>query len=368
MLATVALLLTLPAASAHAVTAQRAIDLLNAQRAANGIPAGIVENPDWSNGCALHNEYLRLNPDEWSSNPHDERPGRPGYTQAGRQAAQSSVLSSADGYADTGATNPWEYAPIHLMQLLAPQLSVTGYADTPGACMWTWPGYQRPGPAQPALYSYPGDGATIYSSMTANESPFVPGDFVQLPKGTKTGPHLYVFADGADDSSVRGTITSASLTGPSGPVEVRTVDNGTEGPLGRLGTYLPPGGIVIPVRPLQANASYTAAVTFATEGGATLSRTWTFRTRAPQQSITLPVRRVRSGRSFVLRYVAADDGRITISLSRGRKTYVRGTLRVKAGTGFVTMRTGKPGAYTLRALLETSVSTTFSAQVRVLAR
>ena len=368
LLVALAAVLAAPAAGAQAVPAQRAIELLNAQREANGIPGGIVENPDWSEGCARHDDYLARNPERWNSNPHDEDPADAGYTPEGQEAARNSVLSQGNGYADSADQNPWEDAPIHLMQLLAPALSVTGYADTPGACMWTWPGYQRPGPDPPVLYTYPGDGATIYSSMRSNEAPFSPGDFVGLSQSDATGPHLYVLAHGADQYAVRGRITAAALSGPDGPVDVRTVDNHTSGPRGDLGSYLPAGGIVIPVRPLAAGSEYTAQVTFATDQGAQLTRIWRFRTRAPAQSVSLRSRTVRRGRSFVLDYVAADDGKISFSLRRGGRSTVKGVIRVRAGTGFVKLRTSRPGRYTLSAVLKTSRSTRFRTTVRVASR
>lgn len=88
-----------------------------------------------------------------------------------------------------------------------------------------------------------------------------------------TGPHLYVLAS---SGTTRGRLTAASLRGPDGEIEVRTVDNTTEG----LGSYLPPGGIAIPVRPLSPNTRYTASATFeANATGATpLTRQWSFST------------------------------------------------------------------------------------------
>lgn len=246
--------LTLPAApvgAADALGAAAAIAALNAQRAANGIPGDLTERPDWSAGCAAHVNYVALNGDD-PGNAHDETPGKPGYTPAGQAAARSSVLGGtwrADG------ADPYEAAPIHLMALLAPGLAQTGYA--PG-CMWTWPGYTRPEPEITALFSYPGPNASIYAAEVAAESPFVPGDFVGLPAGTTTGPHLYVFAFGQYSGDV--TITSVQLTGPRGGVAVATVDNSTTGAAGDLGSYLPPGGIVIPRQPLQVGASYRAVV------------------------------------------------------------------------------------------------------------
>ena len=43
---------------ATAATAQQTIATLNTQRAANGIPAGITENPAWSQDCMEHDQYM----------------------------------------------------------------------------------------------------------------------------------------------------------------------------------------------------------------------------------------------------------------------------------------------------------------------
>src|SRR5262249_25015472 len=160
-----------------------AIGQLNAQRTANGIPAGIAERADWDADCAKHNNYQRLNGGVLT---HQEEMGKPGYTAEGAFAGANSVLSSIGYGADGG--NPWETAPIHLMQLLAPALAETGYDH---GCMITIAGWTRPLPPAPQIFTYPGNGTrTIYPSEVANEGPFVPGDFVGLPAGTTTGPHI----------------------------------------------------------------------------------------------------------------------------------------------------------------------------------
>src|SRR4051812_19713562 len=66
---------------------------LNDLRAANGIPAGIAENPSWTAGCAAHMKYLELN--DFRGSWHTEVPGRAGYSDAGKAAARSAVLSNA---------------------------------------------------------------------------------------------------------------------------------------------------------------------------------------------------------------------------------------------------------------------------------
>lgn len=239
-----------------------AIAALNAQRAANGIPAGIVERADWDAACQQHVRYMR---DNGGALTHHEDPAAPGYTEDGAWAGQSSVLAS-DGWGADGS-NPWQTAPIHLMQLLAPQLAQTGYWH---GCMVTWPGYTRPLPALPQLFSYPGNGSRdVPSSEVAAEAPFTPNDFVGL-RGV-TGPYLYLLAFG--DFPFAGGMTDESLTGPGGPVDIRTVDDTTTGPKGFLGSYLPPGGMIIPVSPLRPATTYTAQASY---GG--LTRRWTFTT------------------------------------------------------------------------------------------
>jgi hypothetical protein len=275
VLAAAACLLAAPS-HAHAAGAAEGIARLNALRAANGIPAGITENATWSHGCRLHMRYRARNGD--GSNPHDEEPGKPDYTPLGDQAANSAILGPPGPWPSDGRT-PWEDAPLHLAQTLAPALLVTGYA--PG-CLWTGPGYLR-GTTAPTLYSYPGDGTSIYPGQQAHEWPFTPGDFVGLPQGTVTGPHLFILGHGTGSAR----LTGASLTGPDGPVEIRTVDNHTRGPRGNPGRMLPPGtAIIIPVTPLAERSRYRASAGMTTDNGQRLNISFTFTTTAGSRSPT----------------------------------------------------------------------------------
>jgi hypothetical protein len=260
--ACLALLATSPA---YAVTGPGAVAQLNFQRDANGLPGDLVERPDWTAACAQHNEYMRLN----NGVEHSETPGNPGYSAEGAWAAGSAVLGGGSWAANK---NPWENAPIHLMQLLSPKLAQLGASDASGhICATTWPGYTRAAPTDLAVYSYPGDGTTrVPATQVAAERPFVPGDFVGLPMGTLTGPHLYVMTD-APERQAR--VVSASLVGPEGTVEVRAVDNFTPS----IGDYLPTGGIIVPVSPLQRASIYQASAALDADGR-TLTRTWTFKT------------------------------------------------------------------------------------------
>ena len=241
----------LAAAAAHAaVPAPTAIvATLNAARAANGIPAGITLVPDWSAKCRLHDLWMARN----KTLAHAETPGSPGTTAGGNWAGTHGVIAEGASWADG---NPFEHAPIHLAQLLAPQLAKVGADETGGYnCVTTWPGYTRTGTVN-VVYTYPGQGRRAWRpSEVASELPSSPGPAVGIPEGTRTGPYLYVFADGpwlgGPDAPV---LAAASLTGPGGPVALRTIDRRTK----EVGPYFPPGSAVLGRTPsLSADQTYT---------------------------------------------------------------------------------------------------------------
>jgi hypothetical protein len=66
-----ALLVASPIAGAS--TARRAIAVVNSQRAANGIPAGVTENQAWSHDCALHDRCMATNSSLAPSEDHAHR-------------------------------------------------------------------------------------------------------------------------------------------------------------------------------------------------------------------------------------------------------------------------------------------------------
>lgn len=74
----------LVAPTAGALTSAESIAKLNQQRAANGIPAGIVERPDWSDACRKHDGYTKAH-----GLTHDEDSSQPDYTPEGRGPART---------------------------------------------------------------------------------------------------------------------------------------------------------------------------------------------------------------------------------------------------------------------------------------
>jgi hypothetical protein len=239
---------------------------LNSQRTANGIPGRVKENPSWSEKCARHIAYMGST----GTFGHSEDPASPAYSADGNWAGENSVL--AEGSSWPGG-EPFANAPIHLIQLLSPELRQVGIEASSGfVCVTTWPGYAQSRWKTPRVFTVPGNGARgVPAAETADELPFVPGDVVGLPRGTRTGFNMMVFAEGVRDPwHLR--ITAATLVGPHGPVAVRTVDRTTA----TVGPYLPSGsGFIIPVVPLEPGATYTASVKF---GGGQARRTWHFTT------------------------------------------------------------------------------------------
>ena len=275
--------LTLPASTPLALPAgitpsdsERDLGYLNAERTRWGLPAGLTLDGAWSQACAAHDGYLADN----NRLEHPEDASLPGHSPAGEWAGLDSILAESSGW--LAEANPWEDAPIHLDQLYSPDLDVVGIDESRDrTCTTTWPGIGAPPQPGGTIITYPGNGTSGFPpSERAAESPFVPGKFVGVPEGTIAGRELFVYEEHGPCSllaclgSNAPDVESATLTGPSGPVEVRTVSGNTEG----VGGYLT-GAIVIPVKPLAANASYTAEVALAPYAELPAERhRWSFQT------------------------------------------------------------------------------------------
>jgi hypothetical protein len=267
-----------PSGAAAAVSGPDIVSYLNAQRAAQGVPAGIAEDAGLSDGCAKHNIYGFLN----AVLSHEEDPSRPGYTPQGDQAGRTSVLYAGAG-PWTATHNPFENSPIHLHQLLAPRIDRMGASENQGyGCATTLASRDRAAPPGDVTYTYPGDGATAWpAAQVAAEDPYTPGERVGIAANARTGPYLYVMFDGPDLTPFdTATATGADVTGPDGPIPVAVVDNHTSG----LEGYFPTGLEIIPRGPLRANTRYTASIAanVSTKAGSGPARTfrhaWSFTT------------------------------------------------------------------------------------------
>jgi hypothetical protein len=260
-----------PPVPAGTTAHQSARDLrrLNAERAADGLPAGLTLAPRWSVECAAHDDYERDNGVLTST----ENPDSLGASVGGAWAGLNSDLAEGR-WTPTG--NPWENAPIHLLALLAPSLSVVGIDDSGGyQCATTYPGLVRAPTTTDRISTYPAAGAQhVAPSEQARESPFVPGQFVGIPSGRTAGRELFVYLNLAHQTGQAPVhVLSAKLTAGGRPVALRWVDSQTP----TVGRYLP-GAILIPVNPLQPRTRYTASVSVQ-DRSATLARRWSFTTR-----------------------------------------------------------------------------------------
>ncbi len=276
-----------PAAMADIDSAE-IVHLLSLQREANGIPGGLLERGDWSAACANHN-YYEAQTGEFG---HSENPESQYYTAEGNWAAQNSVIAFGSSWS---SGNPWEDAPIHLLQMLAPQMSETGAAESLGRnCLTTWPGYRRPSPAMLTAYSYPGDGVSgVVPTERAAESPFIPGDFVGLPEGTATGRYLLVYLSGLVSFASASRVTAtATLSSAAGPVDLRVIDSTSTD----IGAYMPrPSAFLIPVQPLAALTTYRADVLWSLDGEALFEQGFSFTTGTdPGQGVATTAKRRRS--------------------------------------------------------------------------
>jgi Carboxypeptidase regulatory-like domain len=248
--------------------APRDLAWLNAERTRLGLPAGIVLDPRWAQECAAHDGYERLN----GILSQSENPQAPGASIGGAWAGLVSVLAQSRW---TPSHDPWQDAPIHLMQLLTPSLSVIGLDDSAGRqCATTYPGLLRAPVERETVTTYPQDGARgVPARERAREAPFVPGQFVGVPAGRTAGRELFVYLNEpgrTGQSPVH--VVSATLAQGRQKLAIRWVDTTTR----TVGRYLT-GAIVIPVKPLRGATTYRATVLIQDRSG-TVSHGWAFTT------------------------------------------------------------------------------------------
>lgn len=321
----VAAALTASSAAAD-LTGPEIVHLLSLQREANGIPGGLREQTDWSAGCAKHNYYE----EQTGEFGHEEDPDSPYYSEEGDWAAHNSVIAYGSSWS---AGNPWEDAPIHLLQMLAPQMSETGAAESYGRnCLTTWPGYKRPSPATLTAYSYPGDGITgVVPVEYAAESPFIPGDFVGLPEGTATGRYLLAYLSGAFDYAEAAKVTAAAtLSGPEGGVELRTIDSTSPD----IGAFMPPpSAFLIPTQPLKPLTGYEADVKWAMAGAPLYEQRFSFTTGADQHESTTTAKKAIAPCKRLIRAVRRLRQRAAKLRARGAFLLRTATTKAKRRRG-----------------------------------
>lgn len=269
-LCVVAASLALPVRAEAAYGAAEFIDSLNELRALEGAQP-VVENPQWSDACEKHNLYLSLNPDAWSSSPHTEIPGTPGYTPEGAWIGPRSVLADIvpRSVVDPLSVDVFLVAPYHMVPLLDPGLRQVGFSYNKGFVCAAAPG-EGLGDSASGIYVYPEDGATAVAfEFRANEAPSTPAGDLGLGDGALTGPNI-IISVGGRVADTRWSVLRAeelSLTTADGaPVETRYV-------------HTLDGYILVPLKPLQEGTKYIAhAVIIKQSTGERLEKTWSLTT------------------------------------------------------------------------------------------
>jgi hypothetical protein len=118
----------LVAAPAEAVSSAQIVQVINAERHANGLPS-VREDPALSRGCAEYDNYRRMNGsiDNAFTPRGGEDPSKPGYTAAGARASRDSLVNAGDRPADSFANgNVFDDAPNHQVALMDPAVAVIG--------------------------------------------------------------------------------------------------------------------------------------------------------------------------------------------------------------------------------------------------
>jgi hypothetical protein len=298
-------------AGASATTSQEAVGFLNQQRAANAIPAHVAFDSSRTTGCQKHDVYM-----QHEGLRHGEDPTSPWWTPEGADMSSGEVLAKGH-IVFTATSNPWDAAPLHQTLLFDPTVNAAGYDENGDfACMRFGFDFGSTPPAYYAFTSDTGRTSVPQTEIVSGEGPYAPQEAVGIRQGVPTGPDILFFTSGvSSDHAVPG---SFSLTGPSGPVEVKLVDSTTPAPDGSGQPIFQTGGDLIPVKPLEPLARYDAAVTWEDGNGMRTPQTLSFETggRAATMSLSLSKRLSRSRRAKLMAPAAAIGQRAVVTLER----------------------------------------------------
>ncbi len=304
--------------------------MLNEWRALVGL-AAVSHDPAQSAGCAAHAEYYR----QTQETGHFEDPSKPGYSEAGAQAARTSVLSYSGG--DRGPLE-WENAVYHRAGLLNPRLATTGFWNEHNlGCMGTLDTDDSRTTRTLTSYPYPYDGQQgVETTFGCNEIPspclVVPGNDGTQPTGfipsvQFNGPWPHVPDVDVD--------TAQLVPDGGAPVEI-TIEN--------LASDF--GFAMIPRSPFTEGTWYTASATgtvgelseLAPKALESFSIRWRFRTKIVPRPAELRIG-VSNGRIRVVSHspvpvsLSVRDGQasqqLTLSVERNEKGVYEATAATK---------------------------------------
>lgn len=248
------------AGPAVAVTDEQVGSHVNSVRARMGL-APLALDPRLSDGCRRHGLYLQANQGAFAENAHQERPGLPGYTPQGDEAARTSGLSASElTYVNDSTFGP--SAPWHNMIAFTPFASTLHRGAAGGYdCIGTG------GPAPPGAYAqgltvWPPSGSTaVPYEVRHAELPYSPSRFLGVAESALVGPSLYIL--GAPLQSAPSSCpwtANITLSGPDGPVDILLLTPDSRGPAGET-PYLYGGVMAVVRRPLRPSTTYTLDAT-----------------------------------------------------------------------------------------------------------
>jgi hypothetical protein len=352
--AAAALLAAVPANGA--TSASDAVNFLNQQRTANGIPAGITQDPYRTKGCENHIGYMHQN-----GLGHREDPSKPGYTPEGADYTNSGEVLTQGIVGWTADSNPWDAAPLHQTLLFDPRVNAAGYSeDDTFACMRF--GFNFTSSADPLFYAYTGDtgrSGVPFREVVNGEGPYAPQEAVGIAQGVPTGPNILFFTDGFGSSNHAVLFSLADASGHG--VDAKLVDSKTPPPNGNSQVFYT-GGDMIPVQPLLPATSYTAKVLWQNDdSGQTAPQTVTFKTAGKVRTLSLSLSKKlsKSGRKATLKAPGDAFGQhasVRIQLAKAHKslkTVSTKTISLKLSQTIKVPKPSKGGKAVVRVTLPT---------------
>ena len=246
-------------------TGVEAIELLNQQRAANGI-GPLAEHSDLSEGCVNHLNYMQMNP---GAPFFGEDPNAPGYTPTG--AGDPSIPVYANGYIALFAINapnfsttdnPWIYAPGHMAAAFDPTAGLGGYGQITRSdgvveqCVRLSGFTSRKRVTLDAFIAPTGLKDVPYSVTICCEGPLSPMQAARLPNGIPTGPVITLYAYSPDRVPLK-AVSQRLMRGDKRVRNVRFLA-GTNESNDISAAMHGPASALIPARPLKPDTAYRA--------------------------------------------------------------------------------------------------------------
>ena len=230
VLACWAAMLLVPAV-AQAIAPAEALRLLNAQRAANGIPGDVVHAPALSRRLR---EARQLHRAQRRRADAGRGPGQARLHAGGRppDARLQRAAGAVERHALVGDGQPVAAAADLAVSPVRSRGRRRGLRRRARGRVHARRGRPRARDRRPSSTACPATAAAgVPMSELNREAPYTPQQLAGIPADQPTGPNILLFTRGLRGSAPLGA-TSFSLTGPQGPVDARLVTEATTSDVG----------------------------------------------------------------------------------------------------------------------------------------